>query len=86
MWYSYLNSHNCLNWLCCKKAFPQKRLGKKAIYAKGDVHKLGLQDEVGKWSKNVNFLSMFENVDAGGLVIKNIQNHENVVCEQCKSW
>ena len=23
------------------------------------VHKLRLQDEVGKWSKNVHFLSMF---------------------------
>ena len=25
----------------------------------GGVHKLRLQDEVGRWSKNVHFLSMF---------------------------
>ena len=36
----------------------------------GVVHKLCLQDEVGRWSKNVHFLSKFfviENVNARGV-------------------
>ena len=40
-------------WITCLRY----GLGKKLKYQLGVVHKLRLQDEVGRWSKNVNFLS-----------------------------
>ena len=51
----------------------------------GVVHKLRLQDEVGRGSKNVQFLSTFipyQNVKAGGQVVKKSKNIFNVVCER----
>ena len=40
-------------WITCLRY----GLGKKLKYQLGVVHKLRLQDEVGRWSKNVHFLS-----------------------------
>ena len=60
----------------------------KAAYtfALGVVHKLHLQDEVGRCSKNVQFLSTYvytiENVNAGGRWSKKSQNLVKVVCER----
>jgi hypothetical protein len=31
----------------------------KQVFSEGVVHKLSLQDEIGRWSKNVHFLSTF---------------------------
>jgi len=51
----------------------------------GVVHKLCLQDEVGRWSKNVHFLSNFfviENVNVRGVGGQKNQNLVIVVCER----
>ena len=45
----------------------------------GVVHKLRLQDEVGRWYTNVHFLSTFIH---RGQVVKKSQNLVNVVCER----
>ena len=47
----------------------------------GVVHKLRLQEEMGRQSKNVNFYKV-ESVNEGGQVVKISQKLVNVVCER----
>ena len=53
--------------------FPQQKINVQTFFTKGGVHKLRLQNEVGRWSKNVHFLSTFipQKISTQATVIQN---------------
>ena len=56
--------------------------GQKMSFVKGGVHKLRLQEEGGRWSKNRLFVNFYTMENVNGVDGQKKPNFVNVVCER----